>query len=406
MRCLVWNPDFAVLGGGERFTVALGQVIAEDHDVVFAGPHPVSPARLRRLGFPAVDVVQLREQDLGRTSADYDLAVVVTLKLPPRSFATRSLLVVQFPLESVPSTRLHRARTRSKLRRYDMIVYSSFVRDWLSRRWGVDATVIHPPVELGSRAQSSKEQLILSVGRFLGKTHDQWNNKRHDALIEAFGQLPDDIRDTWRLVLVGSASPSVEIDEHLDALRTAAAGLNVTLEVNASPERLRDLQRRARLFWHASGFGRLADAPECAEHFGISTVEAMSYRAIPLVYADGGQLEIVDENCGRLWRTIPELVAKTTALVRTRINELEGLAATAREASLPFGADHFRAEVRDFLARIGATSSTRTSPPRRRRSRFRRHIVATRLHEIAARQIDRVRRLLRFRSDLGRVRKS
>ena len=50
----------------------------------------------------------------------------------------------------------------------------------------------------------------------------------------------------------------------------------------------------AKIYWHASGFGEdLETHPEKAEHFGITTVEAMINGLVPIVIDAGGQKEIV-----------------------------------------------------------------------------------------------------------------
>ena len=55
------------------------------------------------------------------------------------------------------------------------------------------------------------------------------------------------------------------------------------------------------------------------EHFGISTVEAMSAGVVPLVFAGGGQLEIVSDGVnGVLWNTPDELIAKTFELIKDK----------------------------------------------------------------------------------------
>jgi glycosyltransferase involved in cell wall biosynthesis len=260
---------------------------------------------------------------------------------------------------------------RRQLRRYHRVVYSAFARDWLRRRWGVDAVVIHPAVELGGEEATPKARVILAVGRFLGRASDQWNNKRQDVLIDAFAQLPEEVRVQWRLVLAGGVAPSPEMDAYLEGLRAKAKGLDVTLEVNVAPERLQALLGMARLFWHASGFDRPPSAPERAEHFGISTAEAMSHRVIPLVFADGGQVEIVEPHCGRLWRSVAELVDQTTNLARATDRQLDDLGAAARAASLRFGRDRFDREVRELIEQIGA-SRVRGRIARALRSRWRR----------------------------------
>jgi glycosyltransferase involved in cell wall biosynthesis len=218
-----------------------------------------------------------------------------------------------------------------------------------------------PAVVLADGRCEAKENLILSVGRFVGRPSDAWNSKRQDALIAAFSQLPLHLRRSWRLVLAGAAARSPAMDEYLDKLRQQAAGLNVSIETDVTPERLSSLQSRARLFWHAAGFERPRSLPEGAEHFGVATVEAMSHRAIPLVYADGGQLEIVSPQFGRLWTSIPDLVDKSVTLMEQSSAELDGMGDAARSASSRFGARRFEAEARELLNRL----RIRQAPKRR-----------------------------------------
>ena len=125
----------------------------------------------------------------------------------------------------------------------------------------------------------------------------------------------------------------------------------MSFEVNATPEELARLQDGARLFWHASGYERPPDEPEQAEHFGMSTAEAMRHGAIPLVYADGGQLEIVTNDVGRLWRSIAELVAATSELTAKSPSELDAMAEVARLVGKRFGLERFEDEARGVLER-------------------------------------------------------
>jgi len=360
-RCLVFNPFFPVLGGGERYTVDLGHVIEETHDVTYASPHGLDPQRVDEIGFPWVDVIPLRSDEFAAASVDYDLAVVVSLDIPPATFAGRSVQVLQFPREGFSDASwLRRVWIRRRIRKYHSIVNSEFAREWTRRRWGVRSRVVYPPVGLAQGPPEPKENLVLAIGRFLAHEDDLWNSKRHDALIDAFAQLRPELRESWHLVLAGVAPPSAAMDKALDDLRQRASGLNVTLEPNTSAERLDDLLAHARLFWHASGYERPPDEPEQAEHFGMVTVEAMSHGAIPLVFADGGQLEIVTAAWGRLWTTLPELVEQTEALMTAPPDELDALGDAARAASQRFGRPQFERAVRDFLLDIGAR--TRRAP--------------------------------------------
>ena len=377
-RCLIFNPDFPVLGGGERYTVALGHVIAETHQVTYAAHNAPGPSRLTQLGFPALDVQVLQDHEFPAMSRAFDLAVVVTMRVPPPSFAATSLVVAQFPLEPIGVN----ARV---LRHYHCIVYSEYVRHWLKKRWRAEGEILMPGIEVATTATPVKEQLILSVARFVGALGSDWS-KRQDVLIDAFAQLPAHLRDSWRLVLAGSYAPSSEMDAFIAALQERAAGLPVTIETNVSPQRLSELRDRARFFWHATGFERPETHPERAEHFGMSTAEAMSHGAIPLVFGDGGQPEIVDQQAGRIWHTIPELVEQTTALMALPSADLDAMARVNRESSRRFGSDRFERDARAMLERFG----TRRTPYRfhhrlhhvanalRRRIRWARHRRAMR----------------------------
>jgi len=207
-RCLVYNPYFPVLGGGERYSVALGEVIAESHDVTYASIHGLDPARVAEVGFPSIEVQELRLRDFPRTTLDYDLVVLPALYAPPPTFARRSVLVVQFPRLRPTRNPMRRFVRRMRMRRYHAVVYSRFAQDWLQKRWGVRGDVLYPPVELAERVSGAKANLIVSVGRFVGFAADQWNNKRQDALIDAFAALPEEVRASWHLALAGVAMTS------------------------------------------------------------------------------------------------------------------------------------------------------------------------------------------------------
>jgi glycosyltransferase involved in cell wall biosynthesis len=64
------------------------------------------------------------------------------------------------------------------------------------------------------------------------------------------------------------------------------------------------------IYWHAAGYGETD--PKNMEHFGISTVEAMSAGCLPIVYGGGGLKEIVrTKKEGYTWNTHEELIAYT-----------------------------------------------------------------------------------------------
>lgn len=342
---LLFDPDLATLGGGERYLFSIAEHLAARANVTIAAPVLPSPERMRTLGFAdrwPLERVSL--QDLTARSADFDTLVYSTLDLPRPSRARRSYLVVQFPFFRLVGHRHPRARRRQlrALADYRLVVYSSFVRTWVRRRWGRDATVLPPPVCLGRYRPEEKRSCILSVGRFFPEGH----SKRQDVLIEAYKQLPGAVRRQWSLVLAGGSMGDAPSSRYLADLRQAAASYDVHLAVNVPQAELETLFSRASLFWHATGYGRLHDEPEAAEHFGMATVEAMSYGCAPLVYADGGQVEVVPCSFGTLWTTTDQLVETTCRLVED-MDERRALAirSVASSSEHGFSAFHERCRI-------------------------------------------------------------
>ena len=134
-----------------------------------------------------------------------------------------------------------------------------------------------------------------------------------------------------------------------------AEGLPVRFHVDAPGAELRDLYGRASIFWHATGLGEDEERhPHRLEHFGISTVEAMSAGAVPVVVALAGQREIVEEGrSGLLFTTLAELVAKTREVVDDEALR-ERLSSGAVERARAFGPERFATELRALVERTRA----------------------------------------------------
>ncbi len=207
---------------------------------------------------------------------------------------TLGVPVVGVALGSAAAARLTRQGTAPStstawLDGYDaLIANSAFTQGWVQRRWQRDSTVLHPPVPM--RAPGAKEQVLLGVGRFFprGKGH----SKKQLELVHTFRGLVDGGLDGWTLHLVGGCSDSGR--DYVETVRAAAAGYPVELHLNALGSELDALYARASVFWHAAGLDEDGERhPDRLEHFGISTVEAMSAGAVPVVLRAGGLVESV-----------------------------------------------------------------------------------------------------------------
>jgi glycosyltransferase involved in cell wall biosynthesis len=233
---------------------------------------------------------------------------------------------------------------------YDRILSNSaYTQTWVRRLWGRDSTVLHPPVT--SMARGDKAPMILSVGRFFlpGSGH----NKKQLEMVEAFRRLCERGASGWEYHLAGGCAP--EHAAYLDQIRAAADGLPVVLHPDATGAELRGLYGRASIFWHAAGLDEdMERHPERYEHFGITTVEAMSAGAVPVVIDAAGQVEIVDQGVsGYRFRTIDGLVRHTEFLMANPERRRE-LSHAAEQRAQAFGWTIFADRIKQEIALLAA----------------------------------------------------
>ncbi|MEX2553021.1 MAG: glycosyltransferase, partial [Actinomycetota bacterium] len=231
---------------------------------------------------------------------------------------------------------------------YDQIVSNSqYTQMWMSRLWNRESLVINPPVSLQTRAE--KDPIILSVGRFFDDTGGHC--KKQAEMMIAFRALVDRGLKGWSYHLVGGCEKRDM--PYLEHVRQLAKGLPVEIHVGATGAELKSLYSRASIFWHATGLGEDERAfPARFEHFGITTVEAMSAGAVPIVIGKAGQLEtLVDGVHGRHFQTIDELADHTWELVhddelRTRFSS------AAEERAKQFGPEVARHKIDKVVEEI------------------------------------------------------
>lgn len=238
---------------------------------------------------------------------------------------------------------------RGALASYDCILANSrYTAAWLRSWWGLPSRILFPPVETipYSYAQSSKSPEILSIGRFFIGGH----NKKHEIMIQVFGQMVGEGLRGWTLRLMGATGKRVEDRRYVEILRSLAAGLPVVIETDVASGTLNDAVRRASIYWHAAGHGEdRSRNPGAFEHFGVAAVEAMGAGAVPVVFDGGGLTETVEHGVsGFLWRSRRELRAATWQLIRDA--RLRGRMATAAtERANLFDAARFRRELLEIV---------------------------------------------------------
>jgi glycosyltransferase involved in cell wall biosynthesis len=173
--------------------------------------------------------------------------------------------------------------------------------------------VISPPIsELVVTEKEKNQYQILSVGRFFVHGH----SKNQHVLITAFRELLTK-HPKATLVLAGGLAPGSVHREYLDMCRSLSEGLPVTFQIDAERDEISALMESSSIYWHGAGFEVDPELyPERCEHFGISLVEAMGSKLIPVVVGNGGPDEIVQFGInGFKYQSLEGLVRRTSFIL-------------------------------------------------------------------------------------------
>ena len=220
---------------------------------------------------------------------------------------------------------------------------SSFTAEWVERLWRRKATVVYSSCE-DMGPPTPKEKIIFHAGRFTARWRHDYKHQR--TLLDVFRGMASMHERGWRLHFAGSLDPGGAGANTMAELHRAAAGLPVEFHPNASFDVLRNLYRRASIYWHATGYGSSAEQqPEKQEHFGITVVEAMSAGAVPVALNSGGPRETVQHECsGFLWNNLAEL-RRYTELLASDPTLMRQLGENAIASSLRFQRAAFEEQI-------------------------------------------------------------
>lgn len=316
-KALIVSPYLDHLGGGERYMLTVAQVVESlGYELYLSWDNLEEIQKLSamlgiKLSSPKLDPIVKNLYFAGnplrmyRATKQYDLVIYLSDGSIPLLGGKRNIVHMQVPFHNVQG-RSWKNQIK-KLFIHDVIVNSEFTKRIVDSEYGINSVVIYPPVPQ-IQVSAPKENIILSVGRF----EPSLNTKKQDVLIDAWRVLSPRLPG-WKLVLAGASSSESWTNE----LKTRAGNLPVDFMVNVSHDDLSMLYAKAKIYWHAAGYGvDETKNPELTEHFGISTVEAVSASSIPLVVPFGGQKEII-KNPNLTWTTIDELAEKTLLVINS-----------------------------------------------------------------------------------------
>ncbi|MGA4507735.1 glycosyltransferase [Propionibacteriaceae bacterium G1746] len=244
-------------------------------------------------------------------------------------------------------------RAPSFLDTYDQVVANSeFTADHVRKRWGVEPVIVPPPCASMLVPGVPKQRRIVTVGRFEPPVPGV-PNKRLDVLVDTFAAMTDLHAEGWELHVAGACPDASQA--YLDDLRRAAGKAPVTFHPNLPFDNLQQLYSSGQIYWHAQGYGEsLEDRPETQEHFGITTVEAMSAGAIPVVIDTAGPWEVVlpVDGAGR-WTTTMQLEGETRRIISMPADQRDALAARCQRRAEEFSPEAFGNRIAVILGRKG-----------------------------------------------------
>ncbi len=312
-----YSPYLSMFGGGERYLLSIAKSLSDDFEVSLFGPREIKKEAERLFG---MDLEQIKFADdrifrqkslLNKTFklTAYNKFFYMTDGSLFFSPLKENFLIIQSPAH-IPKLNL---LNKIKLCDWKILCYSRFMADIIFSVLERQAYILPPPIDIPAfDKKKKKENLILTVGRFFPYPH----NKKQNVLLAFFKKYYQKIFKSWRLVIVGGLNEEGG-RKIVEELQKESKGYPVEILTNLPFSKLCRLYARAKVYWHGAGFGEdLKKYPERAEHFGITTLEAMASACVPVVFAGGGQMEIVKngEN-GFLWQNEKELVEKTEKLM-------------------------------------------------------------------------------------------
>lgn len=280
----------------------------------------------------------------------YDIIIVLSDGSIPFSLSKKTFIHFQQPI-FISNLDLRTKYKISRIKKF--FCNSNYSKSYVDKSLGIESSVLYPPVEIKKKNNLKKENIILHVGRFRVKdvTISQipiGDYKKQKVMIDAFKKIFDQGLKEWRFVLAVSVQD--KDNEPFEILKKSADGYPIEFLINKTNDELWNIYSKAKIYWHASGFGEdLEKHPEYAEHFGISTVEAMGAGAVPVVINAGGQKEIVEDGKnGLLWSTVDELIQKTSSLIENQ-KLWEKLSKEAIRRSNYFAGDRFCKELYEII---------------------------------------------------------
>lgn len=275
--------------------------------------------------------------------------------------AKKNIHIIHFPTKPIAVQKAgahplvlwyEKHKDKAYIKNYDLFLpNSAFTEKHFKRIWkGIDdakiekcTKIIYPAVDaISGQPNAEKEKIILVLSRIE-------QSKHLETLIDAY-KSSDYLQASYKLIIAGGLTKSLE--SYFSELQERASNANIEFIVNAQFSKVTELYNKAEIFWHCKGFEINEDKePELMEHFGMSTVEAMSAGCVPVVINAAGQKETVNEESGFRWNNVEELVRYTEEIAKNP-EKMKMLSQIAKERAKLFNMDSFIANLKNILDKM------------------------------------------------------
>lgn len=344
------------MAGGEKYMLTMAMCLSQNNTVslFWDDEQSIRKSAAYRFGF-SLDTITFTKNIFARSvsslsrvieSGKFDAIIILSDGSIP-VVASKLYVHFQSPMQWVNGAAF---KNRLKLFRVNKFICNSrFTKSFIDKTFGVDSLVLYPPIEIPSNVKPfKKENIILNVGRF-GVNQAGSSYKKQDMLVDTYIEMVQQGLKHWKFVLITSV---MDQDRNaLSKLQKKASGYPIEFIVNPGSDVLWEHYEKATIYWHASGYGQdLEKHPDRAEHFGISTVEAMICGAVPVVINAGGQKEIVEDGVsGFVWNTPEELIQKSTELMNNP-EFVTRLSKNAKKRAQEFNKEHFCEKIHTIIS--------------------------------------------------------
>lgn len=342
----MYDPYLDDLGGGEKYMMNAALCLSKRHDVSVFWDHQGDFEQLEKRFSLDFSNISIKKNIFAKhvslwtrliQTRNLDALIFLSDGSIPFTFSKKLFIHLQQPIESI---NFGSWKNKLKLSRVNAVFYNSlFTKSFNEKIIKVKSVVIYPPVDILEKA-TKKENIILNVGRFRVINVKNEDYKKQQVLVNTFKNMIKRGLKNWKLVIATSIKD--QNDTKFKEMIKSAEGLPIEFLINKSNKELWNSYNKAKIYWHASGFGEnLEKHPEYAEHFGISTVEAMGVGAVPVVINAGGQKEIIENGKnGFFWDTLDQLQEKTVLLMNDE-KLWQEMSSQAKFRAKHFGKDKF-----------------------------------------------------------------